>query len=112
MIKIFRNTFLAMKISYCNEIYQFCQNYQVNYEQVRKLAANDSRINHSHTYVPGPDGYTGYGGTCLPKDINSLKYQMDKIQMKSYIIQSIIQRNETVDRIQKDWINLKGRAVI
>ena len=93
-------------------MYEFCEKKNISYENVRQIAANDSRILHSHTLVPGHDGKKGYGGTCFPKDTNSLKYEMENIGMKSYIINSIIDRNENVDRKEKDWTEDKGRAVI
>ncbi len=112
MIKMFRNCFLATKVSFCNEIYQFCNLKDINYENVRRLAANDYRIMHSHTLVPGVDGNTGFGGTCFPKDTSSLKYEMEKIGMHPYVLNSIIERNEKIDRPGKDWNNNVGRAVI
>jgi UDP-glucuronate decarboxylase len=112
MIKMFKNCFLSTKVSFCNEIYQFCQIHNINYENVRKLAANDDRILHSHTYVPGPDGKKGFGGTCFPKDTNSLRYEMIKSGMEPYIMNSIIKRNEKIDRPEKDWNQNEGRAVV
>ena len=112
MIKLFRNTFLSTKISFCNEIYQFCQSQNICYENVRKLATNDPRIGSSHTNVPGHDGFFGYGGTCFPKDTNSLYFQMKKKNLNSYIIKSTIERNEIVDRPQHDWKSNVNRAVI
>jgi UDPglucose 6-dehydrogenase len=112
MVKMFRNCYLATKVSFCNEMYEFCNNLNVNYENVRQVAANDDRILHSHTSVPGHDGKKGFGGTCFPKDTSSLKYEMKKSGMKPYIIEAIIERNETVDRPEKDWLLDKGRAVV
>ena len=94
------------------EIYQFCQIKGVNYENVRKIACNDDRILHSHTYVPGHDGKKGFGGTCFPKDTNSLRHEMNKSGMEPYILNSIIERNEKIDRPEKDWNENVGRAVI
>ena len=112
MIKMFKNCFLSTKVSFCNEIYQFCQIKGINYENVRKIACNDDRILHSHTYVPGHDGKKGFGGTCFPKDTNSLRHEMNKSGMKPYILNSIIERNEKIDRPEKDWNENVGRAVI
>lgn len=112
MVKMFKNCFLSTKVSFCNEMYEFCELKGINYENIRKIAANDDRILHSHTYVPGPDGKKGFGGTCFPKDTSSLRYEMKKNGMKSYIIDSIIKRNESVDRPEKDWYQNKGRAVV
>ena len=112
MIKMFRNNFLTTKVSFCNEIYEFCSKRNINYEVVRRLGGEDRRIGLSHTMVPGPDGSFGYGGTCFPKDINSMLHEMKKEGMKSFVIQSVVDRNEEVDRSKKDWMSNKGRAVI
>ena len=112
MIKLFRNCFLSTKVSFCNEINEFCQLHNIDYNTMIKLAANDSRILHSHSSVPGPDGKNGFGGTCFPKDISSLCYEMKQKGMKSYVLSSVIERNEKVDRPEKDWNNNKGRSVV
>jgi UDPglucose 6-dehydrogenase len=111
MVKLFRNCFLATKVSFCNEIYEFCQLKNIDYHAMKSVACNDDRITTSHSNVPGPDGYFGFGGTCFPKDTASLLFQMQKENQKSFVIQSIIERNDTVDRPEKDWKNNKGRAV-
>jgi len=112
MIKLFRNNFLSIKVSFCNEMEEFCSKKEINYENVRKLAVLDKRIGESHTCVPGHDGKKGFGGTCFPKDTNNLNSEMKKIGMKSYIINGAIERNEFVDRCEKDWNDNKGRAVV
>ena len=112
LIKMFKNCFLSTKISFCNEIYEFCSKKNICYENVRNLAANDDRILHSHTFVPGYDGKKGFGGTCFPKDTNSLRYEMVNAGMKPYVMDAIIKRNEIVDRPEKDWESNKGRAVV
>jgi len=112
MIKLFRNCFLATKVSFCNEMSQFCELKEINYENVRKLACQDKRIGNSHSLVPGHDLKKGFGGTCFPKDMNNLNYEMKMIDMNSYIINSALERNNKIDRKEKDWTNDKGRSVI
>ena len=112
MVKMFRNCFLSTKVSFCNEMYQFCEMKGINYENVRKLATADERILPSHSKVPGHDGKKGFGGTCFPKDSSSLRHEMKSIGMKPYIMDAIITRNEEVDRPSKDWESKKGRSVI
>lgn len=112
MVKLFRNNFLALKVSFCNEIAEFCKLKNINYENVRQQAVKDLRIGNSHTSVPGHDGHYGYGGTCFPKDSKSLLYEMGKIDMKSYIIKSMDERNDNVDRKESDWKENKGRSVV
>lgn len=112
MVKLFRNTFLATKVSFCNEIYDFCQSENINYDNMIKLACDDERIGHSHSMVPGHDGMKGFGGTCFPKDINNLLNLMKKNNVKSYVLENVIKRNEEHDRNQKDWESNKGRSVV
>lgn len=112
MVKMFRNCFLATKVSFCNEIAEFCQLKGINYDNVRKWGAIDSRIQQSHTSVPGPDGRCGFGGTCFPKDTASLSHEMKKAGMKSFVLDAAIERNNSKDRPEHDWNDNKGRAVI
>jgi nucleotide sugar dehydrogenase len=112
MIKYFRNCFLAMKVSFCNEMYDYCVLKDINYENVRKFATKDERIGPSHSYVPGHDGKRGYGGTCFPKDTKAILNSMKNEGLKSYILEAINERNDTKDRIDRDWNANVGRTVI
>lgn len=110
MVKYFRNTFLATKISFCNEIFNFCMKRGVDYNTMISVAADDSRISKSHTSVPGHDGHFGFGGTCFPKDISSLRAQMRESDVPHCIVDAVIHRNDTIDRSEKDWMEDIGRA--
>ena len=112
MTKLFRNCYLATKVSFCNEIYRFCQHKNIDYDTVSHLATLDPRITVSHTQVPGINGMFGFGGTCFPKDMASLRHQMQQSNIPSHIINAAIERNETIDRPEKDWCNDVGRATI
>jgi nucleotide sugar dehydrogenase len=111
-IKYFRNCFLSTKVAFCNEFENFCSATSVDYEIVRKFAVNDPRIGSSHTSVPGHDGKKGFGGTCFPKDMASLQFQMEKVGVESKIIKGANDRNNNIDRKEQDWNLDKGRAVI
>jgi len=111
-IKYFRNCFLSVKVSFCNEFENFCKAKGVNYDIVRGYATNDSRIGSSHSMVPGHDGKRGYGGTCFPKDMASLEHQMKEVNVESTIIKAANDRNNRLDRSKKDWSQEKGRAVV
>ena len=111
LAKYARNCFLATKVSFFNELHQFCKSKRIDFEQVRQLVALDKRIDEHHTSVPGPDGKHGFGGTCFPKDMNSLSCQCKGAGMIPHVIDAAIYRNENVDRTEKDWFLDKGRAV-
>ena len=112
MVKLFKNSYLATKVSFCNEMYEYCEKKNINYNTVRNNVILDTRIGESHTLVPGHDNKFGFGGTCLVKDINNLKYDMELNNNNCLILKSVIKRNDTIDRQGKDWMLNKGRAVI
>lgn len=112
MIKYIKNCFLAVKVGFFNEMHSICEAANINFEKVRSISCDDSRLNHVASLVPGPDGLPGFGGTCLPKDINALLCHMRYIGVESHILKSVIERNETLDRPGKDWNDDKGRAVV
>ena len=112
MIKYFRNVFLSIKVSFCNEIYDLCENKEIDYDVVRRYASIDKRIGESHTRVPGHDGKRGFGGTCFPKDTTALLREFEDSNIKSYIIEAATKRNTEKDRPEKDWELDKGRAVV
>ena len=111
LAKYVRNCFLATKVSFFNEINKFCESQNIKYDNAIDLITLDSRIPESHTRVPGPDGKNGFGGTCFPKDMHSLKFQMQLTETPSLIIEAAITRNELIDRPERDWLKDKGRAV-
>ena len=106
MIKYSRNAFLATKISFFNEIEEICKHNGLNYDIIKHCTSLDTRIGSSHMDVPGYDGKRGFGGTCLPKDINSLNnFMSKKCGIKSYILDAVCKRNDERDRPDKDWHN-------
>ena len=108
--KLVRNAFLATKVSFCNEISDWCSKMNINYKAIAQMMIMDERIGATHMKVPGPDGKKGYGGTCFPKDMNSLLHQIKSIST-SHVVAAAVYRNEIVDRPEKDWKEDKGRAV-
>ena len=112
MVKMFRNNFLTVKVSLCNELYNWCRAKDIDYDRVRTVAFSDSRIGLSHTKVPGPDGKYGFGGTCFPKDINSAISDMISVSTYPVILKAANTRNNKLDRSSRDWEKNKGRSVI
>lgn len=109
-IKYVTNTFLAMKVSYANEIYQLCQSIDIDYDKVIEYARYDDRLGNSHWSVPGPDGDLGFGGHCFPKDIAALKYLAIKNGVDTTMLNATISKN-TLVRTDLDWTKQVGRAV-
>jgi UDPglucose 6-dehydrogenase len=70
MAKVAANTFLAVKVTYANEMNQICNRVGIDWERVKKLMQDDNRLaTHSHMRVTSPGGYSGM---CLPKDSKQL----------------------------------------
>lgn len=109
-IKYVTNTFLAMKVSYANEIYQLCQGLGIDYDKVIEYARYDDRLGNSHWSVPGPDGDFGFGGHCFPKDIAALQFLAKNLNVDTTMLSATIRKNEQV-RTDLDWTKQVGRAV-
>jgi nucleotide sugar dehydrogenase len=109
-IKYVTNTFLAMKVSYANEIYQICQGLGIDYDKVIEYARYDDRLGNSHWSVPGPDGDFGFGGHCFPKDIAALQFLAKEMNIDTTMLGATIDKNTNV-RTDLDWTKQLGRAV-
>lgn len=64
----------------------------ISYDMVREIWTADPRIGTSHTFVY--DDKRGYGDSCLPKDISSLKYQADYVKVDTTMLTAIINKNK------------------
>ena len=111
MVKYFANTFLATKVAFANEMFTLCKKMNINYNTVVSAVVKDERIGRSHFSVPGPDGKYGFGGSCFPKDLSALIFYFNTNKIESIILNSVWERNANIDRKEKDWNQLKGRAV-
>lgn len=111
MCKYITNTFLSMKVSFANEIYDICQAAHINYNEAVELAKLDPRLGQSHWMVPGPDGSRGFGGHCFPKDLTALRYVASQLEVDTSVLDATWTTNNRV-RADRDWEAQEGRAVI
>jgi UDPglucose 6-dehydrogenase len=72
MMKYAMNGFFSTKLAFANELFDLCTGLDLNYDQVVTLLSLDPRAGAVHWQVPGPDGRRGFGGACLPKDLDGL----------------------------------------
>ena len=111
MVKYVTNSFLAMKVSFANEMYQICTGIDIDYDKVIEYTIHDERVGYSHWSVPGPDGDYGYGGHCFPKDVKSLIQVALGIGLLPKMLIATDEKNDQV-REDRDWEKLEGRAVV
>lgn len=78
IVKYAINSFLALKVTFFNQLYDYTSDLESNYSRVVKAVAADPRIGSSHTKVPGFDGKRGFGGACFPKDTSALINSTDR----------------------------------
>ena len=109
-VKYLTNCFLSVKVSLANEISSMCKEDGVDYDKVIEYAIHDNRLGDSPWSVPGPDGNLGFGGSCFPKDLNALIQHAINAGVPPNTMIGAWNTNLTV-RPQKDWEQLKGRAV-
>ena len=107
MVKYFTNTFLATKVSFANEMYNICNQLDLDYDKVVEYATYDERLGKSHWGVPGPDEDFGFGGHCLPKDLSAMINGFDTLGL----LEAVEQVNDQV-RENRDWEHMVGRAVL
>jgi nucleotide sugar dehydrogenase len=96
LIKYTANSFLALKTSFFNQIYDVCAAEGMDYDVVRQIVTTDPRIGAGHSMVPGPDGERGWGGACFPKDTQAFMQWTTTIGAPVTLVESAINTNNKV----------------
>jgi UDPglucose 6-dehydrogenase len=108
LTKYAANAFLATKITFMNEIANFCEIVGADVDKIRLGIGSDSRIGHKFLY-PG----IGFGGSCFPKDVSALLKSGKQVGYDFGIIQSVLDVNERqkvrlVHKVKNYFGNLAG----
>ena len=100
MTKYACNDFLALKISYMNDIANLCELMGANVEDVANGMGYDSRIGANFLRAG-----IGFGGSCFPKDTKALRYQAEKVGYQLKTVEAAVEINQ----IQKIRLFTKAR---
>lgn len=92
LAKYMENAFLAIKVTFCNELYEIAERVGVDYDELRELWLMDPRIGKTHTWVP-PEA-RGFGGRCLPKDLAALIRTAEERAYAPELLREVVRSNE------------------
>ena len=112
LTKYAANSFLALKISFMNEIARLCELMGADVDLVRRGIGSDERIGRRFLF-PG----IGYGGSCFPKDVKALVHSSEEVNYDFKILKSVEEVNENQKMYLfpfiKDYFGgeLKGKTI-
>ena len=111
LTKYAANAFLAVKISFINEIADLCEAVDADVQDVARGIGLDNRIGPKFLHA-GP----GYGGSCFPKDTLALLKTADKAGVDQRIVRTTVAVNDDrkaamVDRVERALGDLQGKRV-
>jgi UDPglucose 6-dehydrogenase len=99
LAKYAANAFLAMKISFINEVSDLCQEVGANVQEVANAIGSDGRIGDKFLH-PGP----GYGGSCFPKDVSALIRTAREARSPITLIEQVEKINNERKLAMAAWI--------
>jgi len=89
-VKLINNSFLATKVTFCNEVKRIVNKHNIDYEEIRRLWLTDKRIGQNHTIVTKEGGFSGY---CFPKDLRAMINTAEKLKYEPEFLKSVWNNN-------------------
>ena len=93
LAKYARNSFLALKVAFFNQMYDLCNALDVEYAAVAHYTTMDERIGDSHSFITEE---RGFGGHCFPKDTAAIVKTAQRNNIELSLIQEAIKYNSTI----------------
>jgi len=93
LAKYARNSFLALKVAFFNQMYDLCDKLDVEYSAVAHYTGMDERIGYSHTYITEE---RGFGGHCFPKDTSAIVRTGERNGVELSLIKQAIKYNSSI----------------
>ena len=93
LAKYARNSFLALKVAYFNQMYDLCSKLGIDYDKVRQYTIIDERIGESHSVISEE---RGFGGHCFPKDVNALIKTAERDNVDLSILKNAVEYNRNI----------------
>ncbi|MFS0824130.1 UDP-glucose dehydrogenase family protein [Bacillus sp. 1P02SD] len=111
LIKYASNSFLALKISFINQLARLCDNMQVDIDEISKGIGLDHRIG-PHFLKAG----IGYGGSCFPKDVSALITIAKEVDMNLSLLEEVEAINKSqsfyfLKKVEKAIGDLKDKSI-
>lgn len=93
LAKYARNSFLALKVAFFNQMYDLCEAMDVEYCAVAHYTTMDSRIGDSHSFITKE---RGFGGHCFPKDVSAIIQTGQRANVDLSILKQALEYNKSI----------------
>ncbi len=94
LCKYMENAYIATKVTFCNEFANIAEAFGVDYGELRELWLLDGRVGRMYTSVF--KDARGFGGKCLPKDVNGIVQQTKKVGYQPKLIEAVLAVNKEI----------------
>jgi UDPglucose 6-dehydrogenase len=93
LAKYARNSFLALKVAFFNQMYDLCDKLDIEYSAVAHYTTMDHRIGDSHSFITEE---RGFGGHCFPKDTSALIRTAQRDNVELSILKEAVEYNKRI----------------